>query len=488
VVADFSQPLTTDWPKEIADSTLWEDLDKCFTGNPQTRFSGGRELAKSLRFFGDRKMAHQAEHVALTARQKAAHRRGVVWKVAVAASVVVVIGALAVFAMFQSQNAKKEARRADRLEFRDKVGIITEETLRIVEANRKAAEWVVALGGRVKIRVNGEEREIKTTAELPRTAFQIFQIDTQSKHVTDLDLKQLEGLTELNFLLLQDASVTDTGLACLLEMTKLESLHLERTPVTDSIVERFKRLQYLRNLWVDGAPITDLGLAHLSQRDMHRLVLTGTRISDEGLKQVSAMSNLTDLVVERTQITDEGFAHLHGMTNLHLLGLSHTKVTDAGFKYVEGLSQLEGLSLDATSITDAGLEYLKNLTNMWYLSFSDTHVTDAGLVYLKTMKRLHKVYLNNTKISSAGLQHLKNLTDLRRLGLERTQVTDAGLEQLQGLPLWELNLSDTQITDAGLIYLKKFNALQLLYLRGTKVTDAGVAELKTVLPKCEIQR
>jgi serine/threonine protein kinase len=37
VVGEFSRAVTTDWAKQITDSLLREDLEKCFAGDPQER-------------------------------------------------------------------------------------------------------------------------------------------------------------------------------------------------------------------------------------------------------------------------------------------------------------------------------------------------------------------------------------------------------------------------------------------------------------------
>src|SRR5947208_1555968 len=35
VIGDLARPLTTDWAKRISDSSLREDLERCFAGEPQ---------------------------------------------------------------------------------------------------------------------------------------------------------------------------------------------------------------------------------------------------------------------------------------------------------------------------------------------------------------------------------------------------------------------------------------------------------------------
>ena len=113
LAADFTKPVTPDWAKDVPDPLLREDLEKCFAGNPQDRFAGAQELAQRLRALPDRRRElaqHQAE---AAARERAAYRKGVLRTAAGALGVVLVIAALALFALRQSRVAKRQAKLAE---------------------------------------------------------------------------------------------------------------------------------------------------------------------------------------------------------------------------------------------------------------------------------------------------------------------------------------------------------------------------------------
>ena len=57
LVADFTQPVTTDWARNVPDAVLQEDLHRCFAGRPEERFGGARELAEHLRSIAARREA-----------------------------------------------------------------------------------------------------------------------------------------------------------------------------------------------------------------------------------------------------------------------------------------------------------------------------------------------------------------------------------------------------------------------------------------------
>lgn len=73
VVEDFSQPVTMDWWKQVADPLMREDLEHCFAGNPQERFAGAGQLARNLRALPARQAALlQQRHREAAARKRRA--------------------------------------------------------------------------------------------------------------------------------------------------------------------------------------------------------------------------------------------------------------------------------------------------------------------------------------------------------------------------------------------------------------------------------
>ena len=77
--------------------------------------------------------------------------------------------------------------------------------------------------------------------------------------------------------------------------------------------------------------VRDATLERVGKRDSAtELYLQGTRITDDGLKQLSGLKNLQILHLEETGVTDAGLNHLTGLVNLKHLYLTDTKVTAEG--------------------------------------------------------------------------------------------------------------------------------------------------------------
>jgi hypothetical protein len=68
-------------------------------------------------------------------------------------------------------------------------------------------------------------------------------------------------------------------------------------------------------------------------------------------------------------------AHLEGLTSLLSLNLTGTRVSDAGLKHLNALARLDDLYLYRTKVTNAGIEELHKAL---------PHVTiDGGLIELE---------------------------------------------------------------------------------------------------------
>ena len=312
------------------------------------------------------------------------------------------------------------------------------------DENRRAAEWVLSLGGNVWIRESGTKSEIKirTGWKLPATSFELTRIDVSSRAVRDSDLAILKGLAHLNVLNLEKTAVSDAGLSHLKRLTNLSDLNLGSTQISDAALAHLRDLTNLRTLHLWGNP----------------------RLGDAGLAHLKSLTNLNflSLFADR-EVSDSGLAQLEGMVSLTVLDLNATHVTDAGLVHLKYLTKLTSLNLMSTRISGAGFIHLKGLTNLRDLHLSNSTIGDIGVAHLEGMNHLAWLALNDTQVTDGGLTHLKNLTNLRRLGLTNTQVSDAGLLSLKGMrQLADLDLSRTQ------------------------VTAAGVAKLKAALPNCNI--
>jgi len=275
--------------------------------------------------------------------------------------------------------------------------------------DRRAAKWVLSLGGGIMIRQPGLYIGVKTTKDLPAGEMDLDTIHLRDhRQVSDAGLEHLKGLTRLTALTLNNTRVSDAGLEHLKELTSLTTLGLSGTRVSDAGLKHLKELTRLDQLFLTDTRVSDAGLEHLKElTKLRRLDLAGTRVSDAGLVHLKELTSLERLTLSGTKVSDAGLEHLKQLTNLTLLNLSETQVSGAGLQHPKGLASLRELDLNGKKITDAGLVYLKELPNLEGLSLIGTQVSDAGLEHLKGLTRLKGMNLNGSKVTVAGVANLR---------------------------------------------------------------------------------
>jgi hypothetical protein len=97
---------------------------------------------------------------------------------------------------------------------------------------------------------------------------------------------------------------------------------------------------------------------------------------------------------------DAEIALLTGVAEqVYSLNLSDAKPTEEGLKPLASLQNLSALHLERSAITDAGLANIAGLANLQYLNLYGTGITDEGLNHLAGLKHLQRLYLWQTKVS-----------------------------------------------------------------------------------------
>ena len=267
--------------------------------------------------------------------------------------------------------------------------------------------------------------------------------------------------------------------------TALKSLDISNYTDKDLIdakgLKELSGVTNLSELSLMGNHLTDADMKELKKfPQLKKLNLHGTKITDAGLKELANLPNLEHLGLRDTEITGEKLSDLKGLKHLTSIDLGRTKVTDNGIK---SLSQITGLTHvdlgDTHEITDAGIKELKGLTNLESLNLQDTSITGESLNELKSIKGLTNIDLKRSGINDAGVKKLTEISGLKSLNFQNTEITDGALAELKKLPqLTELNLVSTSITGAGLKDVKDMTKLEKLDLSGNiNITDNALKEL-----------
>ena len=205
------------------------------------------------------------------------------------------------------------------------------------DTDRKAALWMLSVGGQVQVKTKSGDRSIKTVGDLPQEAFQLIKVD--GKHSN---------------------RVSDEGLAYLKDCKNLEELRISYTPVTDAGLAHLKDFKNLTDLLLDRTQVTDIGLANFKEcKNLKHINFTETRVGDAGLAHFKECKNLSDVYLWQTEVSDLGLSYLKDCENLRILGLNGTKVSDAGLPYLLDCQKLTFLDLTKTRVTRMKIAELK---------------------------------------------------------------------------------------------------------------------------------
>ncbi len=293
---------------------------------------------------------------------------------------------------------------------------------------RKAAEWVISLGGTVEVKHDGKIIRTQKLKDLPSGKFDIHGVELVFK-------TEAEG-----------ERVTDEGLALLAGQKELDTLKISRSPITDAglvILQNFPKLTVLS---IGGKAITSEGIQHLrNPAALKGLSLPGTAVDLELMGDSKLFSSLFSADVSGLKLTPGGFKWITGLTKLSILRANGcegvTKQTIADLKKLPKLTEL----------------HLGNMTK----PLTDEDMADIGAFTKLTNLKLPSGLTDKTLIEVAKLSDLVFLEVGGSLG-----ITDAGLVSLEGLKkLTELHIGS-----------------------GTTITDAGVGDLQKALPNLTINR
>jgi serine/threonine protein kinase/formylglycine-generating enzyme required for sulfatase activity/Leucine-rich repeat (LRR) protein len=334
------------------------------------------------------------------------------------------------------------------------------------DPDRDAAEWVLAVGGKVDLlSPTGEVKTVSQSADLPAGKWNLVTVRLRGPYFSDDDFRRLAALKMLGSIHIADAKIDGAALAHIGKLPAIWQVYIVNTRVGDAGLAAIKELPNLTALHLVGSDITDADMRHVAA--MRRL-------------------DLLNLNHNRS-ITDTGLNHLGSIHGLRHLYLSHANITDKGAELLSRHKQLQSLALDYTDITDRGLEAIADLAALTKLSVAGTRITDEGLPTLANLRKLKVLEIGGTIITDLGVVEIAKLTDLERFSLPQTRVGDDGIEKLAALTkLQDLDLSSTEITDEGLKHLKVLSNLKRLDVSHTEVTAAGIDALKAALPGCEV--
>jgi hypothetical protein len=365
--------------------------------------------------------------------------------------------------------------------------------------DRKAAEWLIKVGGHFEIEERGKKSNPSKPEDLPKGKFMITSIgldgrDTKEAISAD-GLSNLAGLQNVHTFITGQLPLTDSDLAFIATLPALERATFSRgTKITDAIVDHLVELKTLWHFAVtDVSTFTGSTLGKFGQsKTITRMEFISTGFDDMGAEAITACQKINSLTLEGCQkFTDAGLNHIAKLRELRNLSLCNAGCTAEGVAAqmlkIEhfDFNKLAGkLPRDTAPIV--GPAYPTVTSIRFAQSESLTQEDFQALAHFKSCKSFSPLSIKDTS-AWAGLA---SVTSLEKLFIDRNPFSDAEIDHLLTVAsLVDLTLGTVDVTDAGLLKLAAMKKLKRLGLKPCpKVTDAGIAALKKQRPDIQITR
>jgi serine/threonine protein kinase len=341
--------------------------------------------------------------------------------------------------------------------------------------DRKAAEWVLSVGG--SVRLTGGTANITDIADLPRGRFELtgayLEFSTTKPPLAPInDLLPLAGLKSLTRLQLKGLPLEETHLEIIPSLPVLSVLRTEKTGLDDGLFVHLagSRLQFLSIN--DESRITGEGISALqSCRELFDLGLNKCQPTAEGLRQIGSLQGLTQLKISNcgSLLRDEHLSLLVGLKNLQTLGIQRTQVT------AEGLATMKAW----TSLTGLGFPLMPG------------EVAKQVAIVAAAFPRIDTFSFEGNSCGVEDFRALNVFPRLREFRCTASGVTDEtlpGVLAINGLE--ELSFFQaTQLTDASLDMVAKVRKLKRLEVTGCpQITEAAIAAFQKARPDVTVVR
>ena len=313
-------------------------------------------------------------------------------------------------------------------------------------------------------------------AELPSLEkLQFYGLNRDGAALGNEALRVAAHLATLRSLSVAECGVTDDGLRPLEGMTNLATLRLSGNQLTDAGMKSLAGLTNLQSLDVSGSGwvrsamrITDEGIRHLSGlTELRELSVSGLGISGSNI----SFPHLQSLGLSGDLATDAALDSIVQCRELRRLSLMFTRVSDEGLKKVAALKELRQLDLNSRLITDAGIACLTALPHLEHLFLRATRVSDESLRQLSQIKTLTRLDLHGSGEAGVSIGQL---------------FTIEGLQQLRSLPnLRELSIFGLELP-TGYLGFRELTQLRSLVFDFANIKPAEVELLEAAMPDTRI--
>ncbi len=330
------------------------------------------------------------------------------------------------------------------------------------------------------------------------------QSDTKTAEIHSLQPAEVNPVRVINpqevitgFKAIRNFERTDSDLARLAELTsELETITemdlAAAKGVSDVGLKHVARIPNIERLNLSGTSVTTAGFPVVSAlQKMKSLEFRSFAMDAEAIKTIVKVESLEQLILSQTSGGEADFALLCHLPELRELDLSQRAISDQAIKSLADCPKLEVLLLQRTPINGSGLLAFgaKKGPPLRVLNVNATRFGEKGMPSLKGLETLEELHASESGIvDQTLLQNLRGLGRLKKLELGLNAITDVGAQAVSGLKsLEEVSFAGCGgVSDKTLGYLKSHKNLRRLDLKGCRISPAAIQAFKKLQPNCEL--
>lgn len=226
---------------------------------------------------------------------------------------------------------------------------------------------------------------------------------------------------------------------------------------------------------------------------LYEIDLYQNHATEEGVKALSLLPNLTTLNLGFNQINDSAFnypsfiehrAHIQAVANelksfrnsrefltssqLAQKEADEQKIELDAESAIEALSKnqsLRKLNLTGTSLTDGDLKTISTMHQLKRLNLTANYLRNQGAAIISGMNHLESLNVTGNKISNEGIVSLSSMENLKKLNISRNQFSEMG-EKILSTMTWLkiLNISESHFINNNFEYVRKMPHTQIIGL------------------------
>ncbi len=366
--------------------------------------------------------------------------------------------------------------------------------------DRKAAEWVLSVGGSVRLWDNANGLLVTKAEDLPKGSFSLRSIDMKNtdgtlKPFTDADMMVLGGLEKLVDVTFYKLPITAAAFDALSTCPDLAQIGLQYNNLGDEVWTRLAGVKKLSRLFAsyDGPLLAGAGISQLSRASLVEFDIgNNPTIGDAALAEVAVLTKLTHLNLESTLVTDEGIKSIAPLKDLISFNVRGTDVTAAGLGALKGRS-LAALGFGRTMaalVTQAeAVAALFPKVEFFHFPRECNPTTEEWAAVAKAWPKLRRLYFNSHLFTDAACPGLSAFAELDLLDLKYCIITDAGVASLSvHKKLRSIWMPDAKLSAASLDTLAKMRGLKELKLPkvGNGLTADDIAKFKKQRPDVKL--